>query len=304
MEKKKRISKDKKINIYKILTILLSIALLVVVGVMAHSWMVTRQAQAEYDRLAEKVNSLQDQLDDNRIEVPEETQTETQTETQASSESLPVPEETESTEENSLTQLGIDPPVKNLDWEALGQVNPDIYAWICIPGTQVDYPILQHPSDDSYYLKYNMNGTRGYPGCIYTEKLNQKDFTDFNTVLYGHNMRDQTMFASLHDFEKGEFFANNPYIYVYTKDKVLVYEIFAAWLADDTHILKNNDFTTEQGRAAYLTDILKNYSSYGNMRNDLEITTDSHILTLSTCMKRKPHNRFLVQAVLLNEDAL
>ena len=122
MEKKKRISKDKKINIYKILTILLSIALLVVVGVMAHSWMVTRQAQAEYDRLAEKVNSLQDQLDDNRIEVPEETQTETQ----ASSESLPVPEETESTEENSLTQLGIDPPVKNLDWEALGQVNPDI----------------------------------------------------------------------------------------------------------------------------------------------------------------------------------
>ena len=162
MEKKKRISKDKKINIYKILTILLSIALLVVVGVMAHSWMVTRQAQAEYDRLAEKVNSLQDQLDDNRIEVPEETQTETQTETQASSESLPVPEETESTEENSLTQLGIDPPVKNLDWEALGQVNPDIYAWICIPGTQVDYPILQHPSDDSYYRKYNMNGTRGY----------------------------------------------------------------------------------------------------------------------------------------------
>ena len=82
------------------------------------------------------------------------------------------------------------------------------------------------------------------------------------------------------------------------------FPLFAAWLADDTHILKNNDFTTEQGRAAYLTDILKNYSSYGNMRNDLEITTDSHILTLSTCMKRKPHNRFLVQAVLLNEDAL
>ena len=114
----------------------------------------------------------------------------------------------------------------------------------------------------------------------------------------------KTMFASLHDFEEGDFFANNPYIYVYTKDEVLVYEIFAAWLADDAHILKNNDFSTEQGRAAYLADILKNYSSSGNMRNDLEVTTDSHILTLSTCMKRKPHNRFLVQAVLLNEDAL
>ncbi|MCI7322051.1 MAG: class B sortase [Lachnospiraceae bacterium] len=300
MEKGKKTARNRKINVYKILTILLSVALLVVVGVMAYSWMVTRQAQAEYDRLAEKVNQLQDKLDDNRIMMPEETQTETM----ETSESMIPEEETESTREDSLAQLGVDPPLKNLEWEALKQVNPDIYAWICIPGTQVDYPILQHPSDDSYYLKYNMNGTRGYPGCIYTEKLNEKDFTDFNTVIYGHNMRNQTMFASLHDFEEGDFFANNPYIYVYTKDEVLVYEIFAAWLADDAHILKNNDFSTEQGRAAYLTDILKNYSSSGNMRNDLEVTTDSHILTLSTCMKRKPHNRFLVQAVLLNEDAL
>lgn len=300
MEKGKKTARNRKINVYKILTILLSVALLVVVGVMAYSWMVTRQAQAEYDRLAEKVNQLQDKLDDNRIMMPEETQTETM----ETSESMIPEEETESTREDSLAQLGVDPPLKNLEWEALKQVNPDIYAWICIPGTQVDYPILQHPSDDSYYLKYNMNGTRGYPGCIYTEKLNEKDFTDFNTVLYGHNMRNQTMFASLHDFEEGDFFANNPYIYVYTKDEVLVYEIFAAWLADDAHILKNNDFSTEQGRAAYLADILKNYSSSGNMRNDLEVTTDSHILTLSTCMKRKPHNRFLVQAVLLNEDAL
>ncbi len=300
MEKGKKTARNRKINVYKILTILLSVALLVVVGVMAYSWMVTRQAQAEYDRLAEKVNQLQDKLDDNRIMMPEETQTETM----ETSESMIPEEETESTREDSLAQLGVDPLLKNLEWEALKQVNPDIYAWICIPGTQVDYPILQHPSDDSYYLKYNMNGTRGYPGCIYTEKLNEKDFTDFNTVLYGHNMRNQTMFASLHDFEEGDFFANNPYIYVYTKDEVLVYEIFAAWLADDAHILKNNDFSTEQGRAAYLADILKNYSSSGNMRNDLEVTTDSHILTLSTCMKRKPHNRFLVQAVLLNEDAL
>ncbi len=300
MEKGKKTARNRKINVYKILTILLSVALLVVVGVMAYSWMVTRQAQAEYDRLAEKVNQLQDKLDDNRIMMPGETQTETM----ETSESMIPEEETESTREDSLAQLGVDPPLKNLEWEALKQVNPDIYAWICIPGTQVDYPILQHPSDDSYYLKYNMNGTRGYPGCIYTEKLNEKDFTDFNTVIYGHNMRNQTMFASLHDFEEGDFFANNPYIYVYTKDEVLAYEIFAAWLADDAHILKNNDFSTEQGRAAYLADILKNYSSSGNMRNDLEVTTDSHILTLSTCMKRKPHNRFLVQAVLLNEDAL
>lgn len=285
--------KEKKINIYKILTILLSVILLVIVGVMARSWVVARQAQAEYDRLAEEVNYLHNQLDDNAIEVPEKIiESNTQT------------EEIESTEDEKQAQLGIVPPGKNLDWDALRQVNPDIYAWIYIPGTKVDYPILQHPTDDSYYLKYNLNGTRGYPGCIYTERLNQKDFTDFNTVLYGHNMRDQSMFATLHNFEQGEFFANNPYIYIYTEDKVLVYEIFSVWMADDAHILKTNDFSTEKGRDTYLKTILKNYKNYGNMRNDVTLSSDSHILTLSTCMKKESHNRFLVQAVLLNEDAL
>lgn len=292
--------KEKKINIYKILTILLSVILLIIVGVMAHSWIVAKQAQAEFDRLAEEVNYLQNQMDDNAIEVPQETQRDTQSTEEIDSQT----EETQSTEDDQLAQLGIDPPGKNLDWEELRQINPDIYGWIYIPGTQVDYPILQHPTDDSYYLKHNMNGTWGYPGCIYTEKLNQKDFTDFNTVLYGHNMRNQSMFSSLHNFEQGEFFANNPYIYVYTGDKVLVYEIFAAWMADDAHILKNYDFSTEEGRTAYLTAIFKNYENYGNMRNDVTVSADSHILTLSTCMKNKPHNRFLVQAVLLNEDAL
>lgn len=112
------------------------------------------------------------------------------------------------------------------------------------------------------------------------------------------------MFASLHNFEQGDFFTNNPYIYVYTEDKVLVYEVFSAWIADDAHILKTNDFSTKKGRDTYLKTILKNYENYGNMRNDVTVSSDSHILTLSTCMKKKSHNRFLVQAVLLNEDAL
>lgn len=293
MEKQKK-TNDKKVNIYKILTILLSIALLVVIAVMAHSWLVTRQAREEYERLAEEVNHLRNELNDNTIVVPEDTG-----ETQEA-----VDLQTEAVENDTLAQLGIDPPRKNLDWESLHRVNPDIYAWICIPGTDVDYPLLQHPTDNGYYLRYNMDGTRGYPGCIYTEKENKKDFTDFNTVIYGHNMRDQTMFATLHNYEKGEFFANNPYIYVYTENQVLVYEIFAAWPADDAHILKTNDFSTEKGRAAYLEEILKTYETCGNMRNDVAVTTDSHMLTLSTCIRRQKHNRFLVQAILINEDAL
>ena len=58
-----------------------------------------------------------------------------------------------------------------------------MYAWIYVPGTNVDYPVLQHPTDDAYYLEHNMDGSKGLPGCIYTESVNTKDFTD-RTLFY------------------------------------------------------------------------------------------------------------------------
>ena len=171
--------------------------------------MVQKNAQKEYEKLSAQVNDLQNQVNDNQINIPSDTQTETEN----------VAQEVQ-TEDSELEQKGIEIPQKNLNWKKLKGVNQDIYAWIYIPGTGVDYPVLQHPSDDSYYLNYNMNGTRGYPGCIYTEKANSKEFTDFDTVVYGHNMRNDTMFASLHNYEDQTFFNNFPYIYVYTKEKV------------------------------------------------------------------------------------
>lgn len=205
---------DRTINIYKILTIVLAVVLIVVLIIFGRSWMVQKNAQKEYEKLSAQVNDLQNQVNDNQINIPSDTQTETEN----------VAQEVQ-TEDSELEQKGIEIPQKNLNWKKLKGVNQDIYAWIYIPGTGVDYPVLQHPSDDSYYLNYNMNGTRGYPGCIYTEKANSKEFTDFDTVVYGHNMRNDTMFASLHNYEDQTFFNNFPYIYVYTKEKVLVYEI-------------------------------------------------------------------------------
>ena len=283
-------------NIYKLLTFLLAAILLVVIGILGRNWLVARDAQRQYEDLAEQVNRLQNQS--NQDNYFQEEPVETQEITEGTEE-----ETQESEEVISEDAPDFDVPQKNLDWAAIREINPDIYAWICIPGTEVDYPILQHPTDDSYYLNYNMNGTRGYPGCIYTEKINSKDFTDFDTVVYGHNMRDDSMFATLHYFEDSAFFANCPYIYVYTGDKVLVYEIWSAYESDNFHILYSNDFTTQSGRQIYL-DKIYNKADSANMRNDIQATDQSHILTLSTCIKGKSQNRFLVQAVLLNEEEL
>ncbi len=203
----------------------------------------------------------------------------------------------------TLIDMGIPIPEKEIDFADLQEnVNKDIYAWIYIPDTQIDYPVLQHPTDNLYYLNYNLDGSKGYPGCIYTEDYNAKDFTDPNTVIYGHNMKNGTMFAGLHRFEDSEYFEGHPYVYIYTEDKLYVYEIFAAYESGNEHILYNNDFTDDYVFLRYLSEIMDGRTMNGNLREDISMTSENRIITLSTCVANKPDRRYLVQGVLLNED--
>ena len=206
--------------------------------------------------------------------------------------------------EDILEKLGIEIPQKNLDWDALHKVNADIYAWIYVPDTTVDYPVLQHPTDNSYYLDYNMDGSKGYPGCIYTENYNTKDFTDPHTVIYGHNLKDQTMFSSLHNFEDKDLVDEDHYIYIYTEDQVYVYQIFAAYDFDAIHLLANFDLTNEYVYEQYIKDMFRvpDFSTrVANFRTDIEVTRNDKILTLSTCTKDGNSDyRFLVVGLMLN----
>lgn len=200
-----------------------------------------------------------------------------------------------------LEELGIEIPEKDLDFDVLHQENENIYAWIYIPGTLVDYPVLQHPTDNSYYLQHNIDGSYGYPGCIYTELYNKKDFSDRNTLVYGHNMADGTMFASLHYFENSQNFEENQYIFIYMEDKVYVYHIFAAYAFPGIHLMKHFDYTDDVVYEEYLNDVFSgNY--YGFIRKGVEVTTNNKIITLSTCIGGQPDMRYLVQGVLLNEE--
>ncbi len=196
-------------------------------------------------------------------------------------------------------------PDKGIDWDKLHETNPDIYAWINVPGTSVDYPVLQHPSNNEYYLMHNLDGSYGYPGVIYTENYNSKDFTDPNTVLYGHNMDDTTMFSTLHKFSDPEMVENPHYIYIYTEDgRTLVYEIFAAYEYPSIHLLINFDVKNEYIYEQYLRNI-QNIDITGagvaNLRHDIEPTVNDRIITLSTCTTdHDASERFLVVGVLLN----
>lgn len=191
-------------------------------------------------------------------------------------------------------------PVK---FEELQAVNPDVYAWITVPGTVIDYPILQHASDNTYYLMHNIDGSYGYPGCIYTENMNSKDFTDNNTVIYGHNMKNGSMFAQLHKFEDPDFFKENREVLIYLPDEVLHYTIFAAHIYDDRHLLYSFDFTDPEVYQKYLDSIFSTRDMSANIDKDITVTTDDQIITLVTCIGSQPSNRLLVQAVLTDREA-
>lgn len=191
-----------------------------------------------------------------------------------------------------------------VNFEYLWTINEDIYAWITIPGTNIDYPVLQHPTDDTFYLNHNLDGSYGYPSCIYTERLNSKDFSDPNTVIYGHNMKAKTMFAQLHKFESKDFFDANKRVIIYLPDRTLHYQVFAAYVYDDRHLMYSFDFSDEDVFADYLEDIYDIRDMSANIDRETAVTAQDRIITLATCMPgtADADKRLLVQAVLIEEE--
>lgn len=196
-------------------------------------------------------------------------------------------------------------PIDFASWQA---TYPDVYAWLYVPGTSVNYPVLQSATDDSYYLYHNLDGSRGYPGCVYTESLNSKDFNDMHTVLYGHNMHagykykgiDGTMFRSLHKFEDGDFFHANRYFYVYLPNEVLTYEIFAAYTYDNRHLLYSYALDQEGVFQEYLNNVY--LQKKGHIREDaVRVHAADKIVTLLTCTGNSD-TRWLVVGVLRERE--
>ncbi len=192
-------------------------------------------------------------------------------------------------------------PGNPVDFAALQRENTDIYGWIEIPNTKIDYPILQAvKEDDGFYLDHDWKKNYDDDGAIYSERKNKTDFSDPNTVLYGHNMRTGAMFQNLHKFKDKKFFDENKYIYVYIPGHILTYEICAAYRYDNRHILNSFNFYDKTVFEEYL-EYVKNPKSMIVNKREVELNTDSKLLTLSTCINNKNY-RYLVQGVLIKDE--
>ncbi|MCM1119046.1 MAG: class B sortase [bacterium] len=209
------------------------------------------------------------------------------------------PEPTPSPTPEPSPLLAYEIPDRQVDIAALQEKeNEDIYAWITVPGTVIDYPVLQHSSDLDYYLDHNVDRSSGYPGCIYSQYLNDREWGDSNTVLYGHNMKNGSMFAGLHFYEDLEFLEENQYIYIFSENYVRVYHIFGAYEYDNRHLLLTRDMDDSEVFAAYLEEVLGLEGMRDNFLEEVSVSAEDKVLTLETCVYRKPEKRYIVQAVL------
>ena len=242
-----------------------------------------REAGKVYEDLQEKVTSPTSEPT-----KPVETATTKPVETEAATE--PVTEPTEP------------PYVSPLDFDEIREPNEHIYAWMEIQDTEIRYPVVQHPTDDTYYLNHTVEGANRLPGSIYTEKWNSQDFSDFLTVVYGHNMKNGTMFGSLKSFRAKSYMEEHPVISFYTPEGEYHYRIFAAVTYSNAYLPTAFDYETETGRQGFIDSItnVRDLSSYIN--KDIEVTTEDRLVVLSTCMGNDAY-RLLVVGVLDRENS-
>ena len=253
--------------IISIVSLVIVVAASAALGILLYSF---KQARDDYSQLASQAREGKPSIFWGREEV------------QAPEENIPDP---------------VDIPV---DFEFLKGENADIIGWIQVDGTKIDYPILYDTTYNLYYLNHNYKGTSTAFGSIFVLGENGSDFTDFNTVVYGHNMLDGSMFAQLHKFRKKDFFDTNGQIIVYTPDRKLTYQVFAAYRRDNLNIILNNDFSTEELQAEYIASIYEQ-TAVANFNPEYKVTSEDRILTLSTCIGN-PAYRYVVQGVLVSDE--
>lgn len=192
----------------------------------------------------------------------------------------------------------------HVDFEVLQEENPDIFAWLYVPGTDIDYPVLQSPVSDDYYKSHGQNGQEDESGALYTEMPNMMNMCDFNTIIHGKDSKESDLFASLHRFEEPEFFQENEKFYLYLPDNVLTYEVFAAYYDEGSDILRRFDYTTYAGCEAYLRQVYGSREMGKQQREGWDDLTPYHfIVTLNGEVRGGENKQYVVLGALVGDAA-
>ncbi len=177
--------------------------------------------------------------------------------------------------------------------QRLHEENEEVIGWIKFDTMDISYPIMQ-AKDNDYYLDHMYSGEENSAGSIFMEASNMPDFSDYHTIVYGHNMKNGSMFGSLKNYKTKDHYKGNEYFTVYTLDSVYRYQIFAYYDISMYGDIYNNQFGPDDYFGQFIDKMVKRSYYDTGVR---PVKTD-RILTLSTCSTQG--NRFVVNAVRID----
>lgn len=183
-------------------------------------------------------------------------------------------------------------PPLNVDFDKLRSVNEDVIGWIYVDALpDISYPIVQG-TDNQTYLHQTYEKNYNFAGTIFADYENARDFSDYNTLVYGHNMKNGSMFGHLKKFSEDQsLYDNDKYFWILTPDKNYRYEIISAY----TTGVNSDTYTLFKGPGEEFEEYLKRIKSYSEIKtDDTELTIKDKIVTLSTCTGNES-TRFVVQ---------
>jgi sortase B len=176
-------------------------------------------------------------------------------------------------------------------FESLLERNKDVVGWIKIPGTEIDYPVVQ-AEDNEFYLKRNLKKESSSRGSIFMDYRNSNDEMDYNTILYGHNMKDGGMFAGLSAYKDRSFYVDHAFIEYDSPQKPMKWQIFSVYITEPKDDLLKVFYDNDVEYAQYL-DMIISKSIY---ETGVKVTKDDRILTLVTCSYEYENARLVIHA--------
>ena len=198
---------------------------------------------------------------------------------------------TEEIRDNDVKKDGEAPDEKELmiPSEKLKQINPDYVGWLRLPGTGIDYPVVQG-KDHEFYLDHLFDGTKNKAGCLFLDVGNRSDFSSCNSIIYGHYMKNKSMFYELSFYKEASWWKEHPEFQLILPDRQARLVVFSAYVADVQENAWQIDFESQEAYENWIKD-RKERSLF---QPDQEIGIPDSVVTCSTCSYEFENARFVV----------
>lgn len=185
------------------------------------------------------------------------------------------------------------PPI-SVDIDSLQKINSEVVGWLYVGCENISYPIV-HTNNNEYYLHRTFEKKENFAGSLFVEAQNKGDFTDPNTIIYGHNMKDTSMFGKLKRIHEQKEYLDDNTIWVITKDYSYKYKIFSMQVTEET----SDVYTLFSGPGSIVKDYIMKMATDSEDQLPLgHYDENSRVITLSTCMTANTTQRFVVQGIL------